>query len=328
MNYISEKERNERFKVLKQKPDNQKCFDCGSKFPQWATVSFGLFICLDCSSTHRSFGPQISFVRSITMDNWTNAECKTMELGGNKLFKEFLKSNNMAKPEYKSDSLVKYKRGLEEKVNKILGLNSKPVEEEVQEEVVETKKEEKPVEEEKIIEKIEPKINVKIHQQEEKKVETQKKKKGLGAAKLEAPIDFNALVTDDLQLEENAPKELPSAPLSLNFTQTEKTTVPFRETDACKRIPEESLNKYGKYKAINSDMLNEQEGERIDLNKFNVGKAFGSDNLCGNEDEEPKAQKMDSGSHETPFMNFLGRAKTKLKEGAQNVMQSFSTMRN
>lgn len=71
---------------------NKHCVDCGNPNPQWASVSFAIFICLQCAGIHRGFGVHISFVRSVSMDTWQYDQIKRMQLGGNRLFKEFLRS--------------------------------------------------------------------------------------------------------------------------------------------------------------------------------------------------------------------------------------------
>jgi ADP-ribosylation factor GTPase-activating protein 1 len=61
----------------------QRCADCRALEPEWASVSYGSFICLRCAAHHRSLGVGISKVRSITLDRWTVDEIRRMQAGGN-----------------------------------------------------------------------------------------------------------------------------------------------------------------------------------------------------------------------------------------------------
>ena len=84
------------FKELAKDPENRVCVDCGKSGAQWASVSHGILMCLECSGKHRGLGVHISFVRSSTMDSWSPQQLQYMVQGGNRRFKDYLASYSIS----------------------------------------------------------------------------------------------------------------------------------------------------------------------------------------------------------------------------------------
>ena len=122
--YVESDIRDEIIKQCLTNKDNCICFDCGSRNPKWASVYLGLFICLECSGRHRSYGTSITFVRSIDLDKWKRHQLEGMLLGGNTRAKQAFKEMNIDYEDkhinYYNEKIIKYKENLADLVKILL----------------------------------------------------------------------------------------------------------------------------------------------------------------------------------------------------------------
>ena len=95
-------EDNLNFLDIESLPGNSFCVDCDTEGPDWASLGFGVLICLHCAGNHRSLGVHISLVRSLNLDSWSPSQLANLKNGGNDNFKAHI--SNYCSSNYCSSS--------------------------------------------------------------------------------------------------------------------------------------------------------------------------------------------------------------------------------
>ena len=104
-------------------PGNSKCCDCNAEKPKWASLNNGIFLCLKCAGVHRSLGVDISTIRSLQIDSWTDKQILYLSKGGNDKFIKNLadfqiEANAPTDLKYKSKASDYYRKVLKNEVEK------------------------------------------------------------------------------------------------------------------------------------------------------------------------------------------------------------------
>lgn len=118
--FVPDEVRNAFFRKLRMKSENRSCFECNARNPTWNSLTYGVYLCLECSGEHRRKGVHISFVRSVELDRFTPEQMLQMGVGGNGKAWQYFKASGMGKTsdsgravDYNSKICERYKQQME-----------------------------------------------------------------------------------------------------------------------------------------------------------------------------------------------------------------------
>jgi len=95
--YVADELRDKIFRKFRMRNDSRMCFECTNRNPTWISVTYGIYLCLECSGEHRRKGVHISYVRSVEMDKFYPDQIVQMACGGNSKAWNYFKERGLGK---------------------------------------------------------------------------------------------------------------------------------------------------------------------------------------------------------------------------------------
>lgn len=69
---------------------NKTCVDCLAPNPLFTSINNAIFLCENCANMHKALGPNISIVKSLTNDQFSQDEVNLLRIGGNFRFNNLI----------------------------------------------------------------------------------------------------------------------------------------------------------------------------------------------------------------------------------------------
>ena len=277
------------------KPENQVCFDCGSKAPKWSSPYLGIVICYECAAKHRSYGTSISFVRSVDLDKWNRKQLKSLELTGNAYTKQ--RFNDLGVPliggsyDYNNSMVLKVRQEIEEKVKEALkpneykkiddkkeeefeniNINKKEIKEKKEEEKEKEEKEKKKEKEEEIKKPQKFQINQTANVKNAKVISKAGKINKI--KKMDFNFDFDSF--NDVNFSDVTEK-------GQDNNKENKINEEIDDDEQKEKEKEKEMEKEGYYKSYNNSKVSEEEFDK----KFSKKKAISSEDYENLERGDP-----------------------------------------
>eukprot|EP00917_Polyrhabdina_sp_WS-2016_P007030 GHVP01015677.1.p2 GENE.GHVP01015677.1~~GHVP01015677.1.p2 ORF type:complete len:362 (+),score=80.29 GHVP01015677.1:1578-2663(+) len=256
---VDEEERDLVLNRLRQ--SNKSCFDCSAQNPLWVSLTYGIFICLNCSSHHRAMGTHISFVKSCDLDLWNREELVRMELGGNASARHFFKNHGLqdvTSVDYRSKIAQKYMQTLKKKTMKALNVSSSDSDQEDRE-----AESENLVHEHKVVEPVETKAPTVTYHKPSVNLESQTNANNVDAMSETDDFDFDAIEQEATALS-NSPRE---------------TTVHVHQGTSSALFP--SSFGGGAFGVSQTPVISENQPQEVKPDRFNSSKAISSADFFG-----------------------------------------------
>ena len=77
--------------------DNELCFDCNKDSINWVNTLFGIFICSNCAYNHKKcFNKLTNHIKNFDHDEWNKFDIEALIIGGNSIFKSYLREYNIS----------------------------------------------------------------------------------------------------------------------------------------------------------------------------------------------------------------------------------------
>ena len=92
---LSSRQAEEYLDEISQIGNNRKCVSCMNPSREWVCIYHAIFLCLSCAAECKHLKENISYIKSVNLDTWTQHDINLLKQGGNQKFIDFMDEYNL-----------------------------------------------------------------------------------------------------------------------------------------------------------------------------------------------------------------------------------------